>query len=237
MLLACAITWTDNDKTLTFTPAPALSLGVNSGKKYTVSIAGSAKDKGGHKLNSNKNGTGGELTDTYIFSFTTEYKTLIELDQFTAVPLIAVPQSKHIAITWSTLSEIDNAGFNLWRSEAKDGKYIKVNPGIIEAEGGATLGAEYSYTDTATDTATDTVTDTATDNVADTVAGTAAKPGITYYYKLEDIDTKGVSTFHGPVSATIPVSAPQPSYVPYWYEPCYEPYWLNGIHRGHLFMT
>jgi hypothetical protein len=28
------------------------------------------------------------------------------------------------------------------------------------------------------------------------------KEGITYYYKLEDVDFNGVSTFHGPVSAT-----------------------------------
>ena len=204
------ITWTNGDKTLTFTPAPNLSPGV----EYTVSIASSATDTGGHKLDSNQNGTGGEPEDTYTFTFTTEDNTLIELYQFNAVP-----QSKQITITWITLSEIDNAGFNLWRSETKDGKYIKVNPGIIEAAGGATLSAEYSYTDTAPDTAT--AIHTATD--------TAAKPGITYYYKLEDIDTKGVSTFHGLTSATIPIlvtipaSAPQPSYVPSWYEP----YWYE----------
>ena len=40
------------------------------------------------------------------------------------------------------------------------------------------IGASYSYID-------------------DTVAN-----GITYYYKLEDVDIYGTSTFHGPVSAT-----------------------------------
>ena len=58
-----AITWTDDDKTLTFTPAANLSPGV----EYTVSIASSATDTGGHKLDSNKNGTGGEPEDTYTF--------------------------------------------------------------------------------------------------------------------------------------------------------------------------
>ena len=171
------ITWADDDKTLIFTPAASLSPGV----KYTVSIASSATDTEGHKLDSNENGTGGEPGDTYTFTFTTEDTTLIELDQFTTVS-----QRKLIAITWITLGEIDNAGFNLWRSEAKDGEYIKVNPGIIEAKGGATLDAEYSYADT------------------------AVKPGITYYYKLEDIDTKGVSTFHGPISACVLVPVPIP---------------------------
>jgi hypothetical protein len=36
---------------------------------------------------------------------------------------------------------------------------------------------------------------------------TDVQPDVTYYYKLEDIDVKGVSTFNGPVSTTV-VSAP-----------------------------
>ena len=107
-------------------------------------------------------------------AYEAEGPTLIKSDQFSAVP-----QGNQITITWSTLSEIDNAGFNLWRSEAKDGKYTMINFKIIEAEGGATLKAEYSYSDN------------------------TAKAGVTYYYKLEDIDTRGNSTFHGPVSAMI----------------------------------
>jgi len=107
--------------------------------------------------------------------------TLIELDQ-----LSAVSQKDSIVISWRTLSEIDTVGFYLWRSESKDsgskdndGEYIRVNPGIIGAEGGATLGAEYVYRD-------------------DT-----AEAGVRYYYKLEEIDTKGTSTFHGPVPVLI----------------------------------
>ena len=99
-------------------------------------------------------------------------------------------------------SELDNAGFNLWRSDTEDGKYTRINSKIIEAEGGATLKAEYAYSD-------------------DT-----AKPGVKYYYKLEDIDTRGNSTFHGPVSAMIPSkqsksteSKPAADYYP--------PYWLD----------
>ena len=30
-------------------------------------------------------------------------------------------------------------------------------------------------------------------------------PGRTYYYELEDIDYSGISTFHGPVWALIPL--------------------------------
>ena len=33
------------------------------------------------------------------------------------------------------------------------------------------------------------------------------QPDVTYFYKLEDIDVKGVSTFHGPISTAV-VTAP-----------------------------
>ena len=108
---------------------------------------------------------------------------LIELDQFSAAS-----QRDQIIIAWTTLSEIDSAGFNLWRSESGNGKYIRINPGTIEAAGGATLSAGYSYADN------------------------TARPGITYYYKLEDIDNSGVSTFHGPISAIISALPPAPNY-------------------------
>jgi photosystem II stability/assembly factor-like uncharacterized protein len=112
--------------------------------------------------------------------------TLIKLASFGADC-----QSNEIIIAWNTLSELDNAGFNLWRSEAENGSYIKINSSLIEAVGGATLSAEYSFTDA------------------------TAIPGGTYYYKLEDIDTSGGSTFHGPVSAKIP--AIKPISWPLWY--------------------
>ena len=78
---------------------------------------------------------------------------------------------------WTTESEIDNAGFNLYRSESADGEYIKINDSLIPAQGSSTQGASYEFIDT------------------------DVKNRKTYYYKLEDIDLNGVSTFHGPESA------------------------------------
>ncbi len=77
-----------------------------------------------------------------------------------------------------TESEIDNAGFNIYRSETEDGEYIKINDSLIPAQGSSTQGASYEFTDT------------------------DVKNRKTYYYKLEDIDLNGTSTMHGPVSAT-----------------------------------
>jgi len=106
-----------------------------------------------------------------LFYVTTGW-TAIDLLSFTAQA-----GTDHVTLAWETGTEVDNAGFNLWRSEAADGPYAKINDTLIPAEGDAVSGASYTYVD------------------ADVVAG------VTYYYKLEDVDIHGVSTFHGPVSA------------------------------------
>ena len=104
---------------------------------------------------------------------TTAPATLINLSSFTATPKFS-----KVIIQWSTEAEIDNAGFNLYRSESEDGEYIKINDSLIPAQGSSTQGASYEFIDN------------------------DVKNRKTYYYKLEDIDLNGISTMHGPVSAT-----------------------------------
>lgn len=82
------------------------------------------------------------------------------------------------SVSWETATEINNAGFNIYRSKREDGHYKKINGELIAANGGDTAGASYSYEDT--------------------------PPGHgAYYYKLEDIDTNGVSAMHRPVKVRI----------------------------------
>ncbi len=98
----------------------------------------------------------------------------------TAVTLLsftAHASADRVILRWQTAAEIDNEGFNLWRAEAADGPYTQINPNLIPAQGNPDTGASYEYVDW------------------DVVKG------VTYYYKLEDVDFHGVSTFHGPVSA------------------------------------
>jgi hypothetical protein len=84
-----------------------------------------------------------------------------------------------VLIEWETASEIDNIGFNLWRSTSGTGDYAKLNDWLIPSQAlGSVIGAYYCYTDS------DVINDT------------------TYYYKLEDVDVHGFSEFHGPASAT-----------------------------------
>ncbi|PXF57168.1 MAG: hypothetical protein C4B58_10935 [Deltaproteobacteria bacterium] len=99
---------------------------------------------------------------------------VVELVSFSATAF-----EDHIILKWETASEIDNAGFHLWRTETEDAEYSRITDYLIPAEGGPAQGTEYSYED------------------FDVVSG------LTYYYQLEDIDYAGVSTFHGPVSATL----------------------------------
>ncbi|MFC1592303.1 DUF1566 domain-containing protein, partial [Thermodesulfobacteriota bacterium] len=100
-------------------------------------------------------------------------ETLIELAAFSARPL-----NRKVALAWSTDSEIDNAGFNIYRAEAEDGEYVKINSALIAAAGSPTKGASYEYLDR------------------------GVKNGTTYYYKLQDVDLNNTATMHGPESAT-----------------------------------
>jgi hypothetical protein len=99
--------------------------------------------------------------------------TLISLSSFTATPF-----NKAVAIEWTTASEIDNAGFNVYRAESEDGEYIRINDEMINAQGSSTEGASYEFVD----------------------EGLQNRKA--YYYKLEDVDLDGQSTFHGPEKAT-----------------------------------
>jgi len=96
----------------------------------------------------------------------------------TLASFMATPKDRQVILTWVTESEIDNAGFNLFRSESENGAYVKINNDLIYAQGSSTQGASYNFVDK------------------------AVKNRETYYYKLEDISLDGTATMHGPVSAT-----------------------------------
>lgn len=105
--------------------------------------------------------------------FSTIQTTLVELTHFNALP-----GNSYIILQWTTESEVDTVGFNIYRSETVNGDYTKINEYLITSEGSSLYGSFYEFFD---------------DNV---------KNRKTYFYKLEDIDIYGKSTFHGPVQAT-----------------------------------
>ncbi len=84
----------------------------------------------------------------------------------------------HILLSWETVSEMDNAGFNLYRSASPDAPDALLAFVPSQAPG-STQGASYSYEDT----------------------DVSARQ--TWHYWLEDVDLNGATTLHGPVSATL----------------------------------
>jgi len=100
-------------------------------------------------------------------------RSLVTLNNFTATPF-----QNDIRIHWKTASEVDNAGFHIWRATGegwKEGDYsqaIRITDQLIPSKGTKVGGYPYSYIDS---------------NV---------ESGITYYYGLEDIDFNGQSTVH-----------------------------------------
>ena len=77
----------------------------------------------------------------------------------------------HVDITWITESELNNAGFNILRSEAKTGEFKVINvKGIVAGNGTTSEKHVYTFTDT------------------------TAKPNVVYYYRIEDVSINGQRT-------------------------------------------
>lgn len=93
--------------------------------------------------------------------------------------LVAEAEGAAIRVSWETAQELDNLGFNLYRGASPAGPWERLNAALIPSQSpGAVFGATYTWLD-------------------ETV-----EPGQITYYRLEDVDIYGASTFHGPVSAT-----------------------------------
>ncbi len=91
--------------------------------------------------------------------------------------LDALPGNRTITLTWKTAEEEDTMGFNVYRAESTNEKYIKINKTLIPARGLSYRGAQYHFDDN------------------------GVRNRRTYYYKLEDINNLAASTLHGPVDA------------------------------------
>lgn len=111
--------------------------------------------------------------DGMILHYQTD-PTLIELASF-----IAEPSDRAVVLEWVTESEIDTAGFHVYRAERREGAYTRITPELIPSRGGPAAGASYEFVDS------------------------GMRNRRTLYYKLEDTDINGTATMHGPVSATL----------------------------------
>ena len=102
----------------------------------------------------------------------------VELSSFTVTRV----ESGSVIVTWTTESEVDNAGFNLRRSLTRESGYTLLNPALIAGAG--TTGERQTYT----------------------FIDTSAKPGVEHYYQIEEVSFGGKAEtlvtrrLRGPVS-------------------------------------
>ena len=72
-----------------------------------------------------------------------------------------------VVITWSTQSELNNAGFFIKRSQQRDGEFKVINATMIQGAGTSSEKQSYTYQDT------------------------TASPNVVYYYQIEDVSLDG----------------------------------------------
>ena len=86
-------------------------------------------------------------------------------------------QRHAVELTWRTGSELNNLGFNLYRSTSAHGPFELITGRLVPGLGSSPAGATYEYRDEGL------VNDT------------------TYFYELEDVETTGATERHGPAFA------------------------------------
>jgi hypothetical protein len=82
-----------------------------------------------------------------------------------------------VRVTWKTETEMNTAGFNLYRSTSPDGPFDeKVNEELIAPSADPLTGKEYMHIDT------------------------SAQAGVTYYYQLQEVERDGTVNTFGPIT-------------------------------------
>ncbi len=112
-----------------------------------------------------------------VQSLTVHWNGAAPTTAVTLADLRATPHDGEVLVAWTTASELDTLGFDVYRSERPDRDFARVSPALVVASGDPT-GASYYLLD-------QTVTN-----------------GRTYYYLLEEVDLAGRGTLRGPASAT-----------------------------------
>ncbi|MFH1543960.1 MAG: peptidoglycan DD-metalloendopeptidase family protein [Patescibacteria group bacterium] len=131
----------------------------------------------------------GELVDLQEYTLVVESRpTAVTIVSFKARAVgkkrvVQGPFYYDVVLKWETATEIDNLGFNLYRSTIVDGEYKKINNSLIPSNvpPGSPVGSSYRYKD-----------------VYNYVSDKK------YFYKLESIDVYGNGEFTGPIEILIP---------------------------------
>jgi hypothetical protein len=103
--------------------------------------------------------------------------------QMTSITAVS-SKERGVTLVWRTESEVDCAGFNIWKSESEGSDYSKITTALLPGRGNSSSAYEYSFTDR---------------NVV--------RSGL-YWYKIEEVSTIGESEFFGPISVNGIASIP-----------------------------
>lgn len=95
--------------------------------------------------------------------------------------LVAIAGNTKVTLKWSTQSEVNNAGFEVYRSLDENGPYAMISTyeslASLVGAGNSNETQTYQYEDL------------------------YVVNGTTYWYKIADVDFNGVRAFHGPLSS------------------------------------
>jgi hypothetical protein len=93
----------------------------------------------------------------------------------------ALADYRQVTLNWTTASELNNLGFNLYRQDTESKTWTLVNDELIAGQGNTSSATDYSYSD----------------------AKVAA--GATYKYKLESVSANGVSVEEKVTEVVVPI--------------------------------
>jgi hypothetical protein len=136
----------------------------------------------GYDQNDSPNGTPDRTLDYQDDNSRGNVKWHYEPTAVTLRSFTAKGYDSEVLIEWETAAEFENIGYNVYRSESAAGALTKINDKLISGIGTSALGGRYCFLDR------------------------EVTNGKTYYYVLEDIDSRGRATRRGPVSA-VPTEA------------------------------
>mgnify|MGYP006287539275 CR=1 FL=1 len=123
-----------------------------------------------------------------VYFYSENNPVAVKISSFTATV-----EGDSVVLNWHADSEINHAGYNIWRCMSDTDHFIKVNPHLIFASGSNPAGVDYEFIDY------------------------PHNPAI-YYYKLEDISLDGVSHFSDPVKVNLSTAVAENSKTPHKYK-------------------
>lgn len=88
-----------------------------------------------------------------------------------------------VRVEWQTETELNTAGFNVYRSASPDGEFERLNEQLIPGQGGPAAGGQYTFVDE------------------------QVEAGQTYFYRLEDVEMDNSTEMHELNSYTAPAAA------------------------------